>query len=55
MRFFETKRVGGTRKWIVVEFWEGGEIRGPFWSEEVALKTELSIAKGKNWLDLQKV
>ena len=55
MRFFEIKRVGGSRKWVLVEFWKGGEIRGPFFSEDEALKQELSLAQEKGWSDLQKV
>ena len=55
MRFFEIKRIGGTQKWVVVEFWQGGEIKGPFFSEEEALKQELSIAQERGWSDLQKV
>ena len=55
MRFFEIKRIGGARKWVVVEFWQGGEIRGPFFSEEEALKQEFSIGQERGWSDLQKV
>lgn len=55
MKFFEVKRIGGTRKWIVVEFWLGGEVRGPFFSEEEALKKETALGQEKGWSDLQKV
>ena len=55
MRFFEIKKIGGAKKWLVVEFWEGGEVHGPFFSEEEALKQELSFAQEKGWTDLQKV
>jgi hypothetical protein len=54
-RFFEVKRIGGTHKWIVVELWENGEIRGPFFSQEEALQRELSIAQENGWSTLQKV
>ena len=55
MKFFEVKRIGGTRKWIVVEFWPGGEVRGPFFSEEEALNKEIALGQEKGWSDLQKV
>ena len=55
MKFFEIKRIGGTTKWLVVEFWEGGEVRGPFRSEKEALDQEFSLAQSKGWSDLQKV
>ena len=55
MRFYEIKRIEGTQKWLVVEFWKEGEIRGPFFSEEEALKEELSIGQKRGWSDLQKV
>ena len=55
MRFFEIKRIGGTQKWIIVEFWAGGEVRGPFFSEGEALKEELSLGQKRGWSDLQKV
>lgn len=55
MKFIEVKKIGGTQRWLVVEFWEGGEVRGPFFSAEEALKQELSLAREKGWTDLQKV
>ena len=55
MRFFEIKRIGGTKRWVIVEFWEGGEIRGPFFSEEKALQKEQALAQERGWSDLQKV
>ena len=55
MKFFEIKRIGGTKKWLIVEFWEGGEIRGPFMSSEEALQKEQTLAQGKGWSDLQKI
>lgn len=55
MRFFEIKQIGGTHKWLIVELWKGGEIRGPFFSQEEALTHELSMAQEKGWSDLQKV
>lgn len=54
-KFFEVKKIGGAKKWLVVEFWLGGEIRGPFFSEEEALNKELLIGREKGWSDLQKV
>jgi len=55
MKFFEIKKIGGTNKWLIVEFWEGGEVRGPFFSEEEALQKEQTFAQEKGWSDLQKV
>ncbi len=53
-RFFEVKQIGGTHKWLVVEFWEGGQTRGPFFSKEEALNTELERGKRHGWTNLQK-
>ena len=55
MKLFEIKRIGGTNKWLVVELWEGGTVRGPFFSEEEALKKEQSVGQEKEWSNLQKV
>lgn len=55
VKFFEVKRIGGTKKWLVVELWEEGEIRGPFFSEEEALNTELSLGREKGWGELRQV
>lgn len=55
MKFFEIKQIGGTHKWLAVELWEGGEVRGPFRSEKEALDKELLLAQEKGWSDLQKV
>jgi len=54
-RFFEIKKVGGCQKYLVVEFWDGGETRGPFFSEQDALQAEESYAKKQGWSNLQKV
>ena len=55
MKFFEIKRIGGTKKWLIVELWERGEVRGPFFSEEEALQKEQALAQEKGWSDLQKI
>ena len=55
MRFFEIKKIGGAKRWLVVEFWQGGEVRGPFFSEEEALRGEQLLAQKHGWSDLQKV
>ncbi len=55
MKFYEIKKIGGTQKYLVVEFWEGGVVRGPFLSEEGAQRAELALSQERGWTDLQKV
>ena len=48
---YKVTQVAGKISWQAEELWEGGEVHGPYGSQEAAIKAEEKLAEEKGYAD----
>ena len=50
-KYYRVTPIEGKITWQVEELWDGGVVRGPYWSQHAAIKAEETIAKENGFID----
>ena len=50
-KVYRVVQIEGKITWRIEELWDGGVIRGPYWSQHAAIKAEERIAQENGFID----